>query len=123
MATSHKTRAQRARPGVIRLTLKNKAELQAAYVRVFRGGGVFIPSTDAYQLGEEIYLLFALPDEAERYPIAGKVAWINPPRASGNRPQGVGIRFPENAAADQLKAKIESVLGSALVSNMATYTI
>lgn len=123
MAPSHKTRAHRARPGVIRLTLKNKADLQAAYIRCFRGGGLFIPSTDAYQLGEEVYLLFALPDELERYPIAGKVAWINPPRASGNRPQGIGIRFPENTAAEQLRAKIESALGAALASSAATYTI
>lgn len=123
MPPSHKARARRTRPGVIRLDIKGKAELLAAYIRLFREGGIFIPSTDAYQLGEEIYVLLTLPDETERYPVAGKVAWINPARASGNRPQGVGIRFPDNPAAEQLKTRIETALGSALGSNVATCTI
>jgi len=47
-----------------------------------------------YRLGEDIYLLLSLPDDPQRYPVAGKVAWITPSNASGGRTQGVGVRFP-----------------------------
>ena len=58
-----------------------------------------------------------------RYPIAGRVAWVNPARAGGNRTQGVGIQFPKDEKSVQLRAKIESILGSALGSDKPTQTL
>ena len=77
-----------ARPGVIQLSIKEKAALYAAYISQFTDGGVFIPSNKDYKLGDDVYVLMTLPDDPMRYPVAGKVAWVTPARAAGNRTQG-----------------------------------
>lgn len=110
------------RPSVIQLAIKEKAALYAAYIPMFTEGGIFIPSTREHRLGDDMYVLLTLPDDPQRYPVAGKVAWITPARAIGNRTQGVGIRFPKDEKSEQLKEKIERILGSALASDRPTQT-
>jgi type IV pilus assembly protein PilZ len=83
-----------ARPSVMQLVFREKGALYAAYMPVLTDGGLFVPTTRDYKLGEDIYLLLSLPDDPQRYPVAGKVAWITPANASGGRTQGVGVRFP-----------------------------
>ena len=111
------------RPSVIQLAIKEKAALYAAYIPMFAEGGIFIPSARDHKLGDDVYVLITLPDDPQRYPVAGKVAWITPARATGNRTQGVGIRFPKDEKSEQLKVKIEQILGSALDSDRPTQTI
>ena len=111
------------RPSVIQLAIKEKAALYAAYISVFTEGGIFIPSTRNYRLGDDIYVLITLPHDTQRYPIAGKVAWITPARASANRTQGIGIRFPKDEKATDLRSKIEMILGPALHSDRPTQTV
>ncbi len=113
---------QVARPSVIQLAIKEKAALHAAYIPAFSEGGIFVPSAREHRLGDEIYVLLTLLDDPQRYPVAGKVAWITPARASGNRSQGVGIRFPKDEKSEQLKAKIEQLLGASLGSDRSTQT-
>ena len=111
------------RPSVIQLAIKEKAALYAAYIPLFEDGGIFIPTTREYRLGDDVYVLLTLPDDPQRYPVAGKVAWVTPARATGNRTQGVGIRFPSDAKSRLLKLKIEEVLGSHLASERPTQTV
>ncbi len=111
------------RPSVIQLAIKEKAALYAAYIPMFAEGGIFIPSTREHKLGDDLYVLITLLDDPQRYPIAGKVAWITPSRSIGNRTQGVGIRFPKDEKSELLKAKIEQILGSALGSDRPTQTM
>lgn len=111
------------RPSVIQLAIKEKAALYAAYIPLFTEGGVFIPSARDYKLGDDIYVLLTLPDDIQRYPVAGKVAWVTPARASGNRTQGVGVRFPNDEKSRLLKIKIEEILGAHLASDRPTQTI
>jgi type IV pilus assembly protein PilZ len=108
---------------VIQLAIKEKAALYAAYIPLFAEGGVFIPTNKDYRLGDDIYLLLSLPGEPQRYPVAGKVAWITPPRAANNRTQGVGVQFPADDKSRQLKMKIEEILGVHLGSDRPTQTI
>ncbi len=111
------------RPSVIQLAIKEKAALYAAYIPLFTEGGVFIPTAREYKLGDDVYVLLTLPDDPQRYPIAGKVAWVTPARAAGNRTQGVGIRFPVDEKSKLLKLKIEEILGAHLGSDRPTQTI
>jgi len=111
------------RPSVIQLAIKEKAALYAAYIPFFTEGGLFIPTTRDYNLRDDLYVLLTLPDDVQRYPVAGKVAWVTPARATGNRTQGVGIRFPADEKSQQLKIKIEQILGSSLGSERPTQTI
>jgi type IV pilus assembly protein PilZ len=111
------------RPSVIQLAIKEKAALYAAYIPLFVEGGIFIPTAREYKLGDDIYVLLSLPDDPQRYPVAGKVAWVTPPKAAGSRTQGVGIQFPKDEKSKLLKIKIEEILGSALGSDRPTQTI
>lgn len=112
-----------ARPSVVQLAIKEKAALYAAYIPLFKEGGVFIPTSREYQLGADVYVLLTLPEDTQRYPVAGKVAWVTPARAAGNRTQGVGVRFPNDEKSRLLKLKIEEILGAHLASDRPTQTI
>lgn len=111
------------RPSVIQLAIKEKAALYAAYIPLFDEGGIFVPTTRSHRLGDEVYLLMALPDDVQRYPVVGQVAWITPAGASGNRTQGIGVRFPADEKSRQLKLRIEQILGSHLGSDRPTQTV
>ena len=112
-----------ARPSVVQLAIKEKAALYAAYIPLFKEGGLFIPTAREYKLGADVYVLLTLPDDTQRYPVAGKVAWVTPARAAGNRTQGVGVRFPNDDKSRALKLKIEEILGASLASDRPTQTI
>jgi type IV pilus assembly protein PilZ len=111
------------RPSVIQLAIKEKAALYAAYIPSFTEGGIFIPSAKDYKLGDDVYVLMTLPEDPQRYPVAGKVAWITPAKAAGNRTQGIGIRFPSDEKSKLLKIKIEQLLGAHLGTDRPTQTI
>ncbi len=112
-----------SRPSVIQLVFREKGALYAAYMPVFSDGGLFVPTTREYKLGEDIYLLLSLPDDPQRYPVAGKVGWVTPANASGGRTQGVGVRFPTDDKTRVLKLKIEEILGTSISSAKPTQTI
>jgi len=123
MSTMPSPNQAAVRPSVIQLSIKERAALYAAYIPLFSEGGIFIPSAREYRLGDDVYVLLSLPDDPQRYPVAGKVAWVTPAKAQGGRTQGVGIRFPADEKSRHLKLKIEEILGSALASDRPTQTI
>lgn len=111
------------RPSVIQLVFREKGALYAAYIPAFTDGGLFVPTTREYTLGDDIYLLLSLPEDPQRYPVAGKIAWITPANASGGRTQGVGVRFPADDKTRLLRVKIEQILGTNLSSSKPTQTL
>jgi type IV pilus assembly protein PilZ len=114
---------QPPRPSVLSLAIKEKAALYAAYMPFLKNGGLFVPTTRPYQLGDEIYLILSLMDDPNKYPIAGKVAWITPPGANHNKAQGVGVHFPADETGQRARQRIEELLGAALRSSRATHTL
>ena len=123
MSTSPSPSPASSRPSVIQLSIKEKAALYAAYIPLFTDGGIFIPSSRDYRIGDDVYVLLSLPDDPQRYPVAGKVAWVTPAKSQGSRTQGVGIRFPADEKSRHLKIKIEEILGTSLGSDRPTQTI
>lgn len=115
--------AASSRHSILQFPIKDKAALYAAYIPLFKEGGVFIPTLREYKLGDDVYVLLTLPDDVQRYPVSGKVAWMTPARAAGNRTQGIGVRFPADEKSRLLKVKIEEILGSSLGSERPTQTI
>jgi type IV pilus assembly protein PilZ len=111
------------RPSVIQLAIKERSALYAAYIPLFTEGGIFIPTPRDYRLGDDVYVLLSLPDDPQRYPVAGKVGWVTPAKAANNRTQGVGIQFPKDEKSRALKLKIEEILGAHLGSDRPTQTI
>lgn len=111
------------RPSVIQLVFREKGALYAAYMPLLKDGGLFVPTTRDYRLGEDIYLLLSLPDDPQRFPVAGKVVWITPANASGGRTQGVGVSFPDDEKSRQLRVRIEELLGTGILSAKPTQTL
>jgi type IV pilus assembly protein PilZ len=112
-----------ARPGVLSLSIKEKSALYAAYMPYIKGGGIFIPTTKAYHLGDEVFMLISLMDDPTKIPVAGKVVWYTPPAAQGNKTQGIGVRFNENESSIAARNKIEGLLGGSLNSSRLTHTM
>ncbi len=94
------------RNGILSLTIKDKAVLYAAYMPYLVNGGLFIPTNKPYKLGDEVFMLLNLMDEPEKVPVAGKIVWITPKRAQGNRATGIGVQF--NGQDDTPSQKIEA---------------
>ncbi|MBY0239342.1 MAG: PilZ domain-containing protein [Burkholderiaceae bacterium] len=112
-----------ARPTVLSLAIKEKAALYAAYMPFLKNGGMFVPTQRPYRIGDEIYLILALMDDPNKYPIAGKVVWITPAGANNNKAQGIGVHFPDDETGQRTRLRIEEILGAALRSSRATHTL
>jgi type IV pilus assembly protein PilZ len=112
-----------SRPSVLSLAIKEKAALYSAYMPFLKNGGIFVPTNKTYRLGEEIYLILTLLDDPNKYPIAGKVAWITPAGSSSNKSQGIGVHFPTDESGARIKLRVEELLGAAVKSSRATHTL
>lgn len=117
------TDMQGARPGVLSLSIKEKSALFAAYMPFIKGGGLFIPTSKAYKLGEEVYMLLSLMEDPAKLPVSGKVVWITPHGAHGTRAQGIGVQFAANESGNSARNKIEGQLGGSLKSTRPTHTM
>lgn len=111
------------KPSVLQLALPDQNALYAAYMPMLAQGGVFVPTQRSFCLGENAYVLLQLPDEPRPYTVAGKVVWVTPEQAAGNRPQGIGVQFAKSAESAALKRKIEELLGALLASDRPTHSI
>ena len=109
------------RSGILSLTIKDKSVLYAAYMPFIKNGGLFIPTSKSYKLGDEVFLLLNLMDESEKIPVAGKVVWITPRGAQGNRAAGIGVQFSDTD--NTARSKIETYLAGALQSDRPTHTM
>src|SRR5690606_41950976 len=45
-----------ARQGILSLTIKDKNALYAAYMSFVRNGGLFVPTSNSYKLGDEVFI-------------------------------------------------------------------
>jgi type IV pilus assembly protein PilZ len=108
--------------GILSLTIKDKAVLYAAYMPFVKNGGLFIPTNKQYKLGDEVFMLLSLMEEREKIPVAGKVIWVTPKGAQGNRAAGIGVQFSEQDKG-QTRGKIETYLAGAIESDRTTHTM
>lgn len=109
------------RNGILSLTIRDKAVLYAAYMPFVQNGGLFIPTNKTYGLGDEVFMLLNLMDEPEKIPVAGKVVWITPKGAQGNRAAGIGVQF--SGEDDSAAKKIETYLAGSIESDRPTHTM
>lgn len=107
--------------GVLSFALKDKNALYVSYMPFVINGGIFIPTTREYEMGQEVFLLLNLMTEVERFPINGKVIWKTPVGSDGYRSAGIGVQFGAEDVA--VKNKIETYLAGTLESERPTYTM
>ena len=112
-----------ARQGILSLAIKDKNALYNAYLSFIRGGGIFVPTAKRYSLGDEVFVLMTLPEGNERLPVAGKVVWITPNGAQGNRPAGIGVQFADSAEGEVARGKVEAMLAGITNSEKPTSTM
>lgn len=111
-----------ARPGMLSLSIKDKQSLYAAFMPFVKNGGLFIPTNKSYNLGDEVFMLLTLMEDGERLPVAGKIIWMTPKGAQGNRAHGVGVQFLEQDKG-ATRSKIETHLAGSLKSDRITHTM
>lgn len=114
--------ARDPRQGILSLTIRDKSALYAAYMPFVKNGGLFIPTSKTYKLGDEVFMLLTLMDSKEKIPVAGRVVWITPKGSQGNKTAGIGVQFSE-LDKGATKNKIENQLAGALKSDRATHTM
>lgn len=107
--------------GILSLSIKDKAVLYASYMPFLKNGGLFIPTSRHYEIGNEVFMLLKLLDEGERIPVAGTIVWITPPFAQDRRAAGIGIQFKD--VQGQVRRKIETFLAGNLNSDKPTNTM
>lgn len=108
--------------GILSLAIKDKSSLHAAYIPFVKNGGVFIPTKKLYQLGDEVFMLLSLMESKERLPVAGRVVWITPQGAQGNRTPGIGVQFSEQDHG-ATRNMIEGLLAGMLQGERSTHTM
>jgi type IV pilus assembly protein PilZ len=110
------------RQSILNVNYMDKESLYEAYIPYVHNGGIFVPTNTKYALGDEVFLLISLLEQEERIPVAGKVIWITPIGAEGNRRAGIGVQFSES---DDQKAReiIETQLAGSLKSKKQTHTM
>ena len=78
----------------------------ALIMSFLQNGGLFVPTTRPYRLGDEVFLLLTLMDELEKLPVAARVFWITQGGSQGNRQADIGIEFSDEDVT--INAKIEN---------------
>jgi len=122
MTTLDPNTTTKPRNSVISIAIKDKQALYMSYMPFVKGGGMFVPTQKDYNLGDEMFLLVTIMDEPEPTQISGKVVWISPPGALGNRPRGVGIQFVGDDS-HHIVRLIESKLGASVSLTRSTHTM
>jgi type IV pilus assembly protein PilZ len=111
------------RVGMLSLSIKERTALYAAYMPFLKNGGIFVPTTRPHQMGEQVYMLLSLLDGPVKIPLSGTVIWVTPSGAQGSRQQGIGVHFDTSEASQEVRQKIEGILGNALKSTRQTHTM
>ncbi|WP_299203419.1 PilZ domain-containing protein [uncultured Amphritea sp.] len=107
--------------GILSLAIETKEDLYKSFMPFIKNGGLFIPTTRTYQLGEEVFMLLSLIDEDDKIPVTGKVVWVTPRAAQGGRIPGIGIQLSQDDAT--LISKIETYIATLRNSGRRTNTM
>ncbi len=110
------------RQGILSLTIRDVNALYAAYMPFVNNGGLFVPTNKKYKLGDEVFMLLTLMKENDRIPVAGKIVWLTPIGAEGNKAAGIGVQFSEQDGG-MARKKIETYLAGALKWDRPTHTM
>lgn len=112
-----------AQQGILSVSIQDRNALYSAYMPFIQGGGLFVPSSKRFGLGDEVFLLLTLMDLEERVPVPGKVVWITPKDSQGNRKAGIGVQFADTPDGAHARTVIESHLAGLLKSDKRTHTM
>ncbi len=78
------------------LSIASAEILQSIYLGYIRNGGVFIPATGSYMLGDPVFVLLSLEAEKRKIPMCATVIWITPIQSQENKCPAIGVRFVDS---------------------------
>ncbi len=107
---------------VLSYIIKDALELNLSYMPFISNGGLFIPTKDNYNLGDEVTVNLQLPSKNDVIEIAGKVVWCTPKNALHHVIAGIGIQFTNQNAAS-IRTLLESLLDKTVDVGGYTYGI
>lgn len=108
--------------GRLSLVFANLDQLHLSFMPFLRNGGLFIPTPDSYQMGEEVSMLIELPDESEKVQAKGIVSWVTPLHSTGHNKEGVGVEFSDgNGIA--LRHRITTLLLDSVDQSKKSHTL
>jgi type IV pilus assembly protein PilZ len=111
------------RSGILTIAIKDKNSLYSAYMPFVINGGLFIPTNRQYEMGQEVFMLLKLMEEADPLPIPAKVVWKTPSGSESYKASGIGVQFMADQEGVIARDKIETYLAGALGSERPTYTM
>tara|TARA_R110000787_G_scaffold11010_5_gene36922 strand:- start:305 stop:637 length:333 start_codon:yes stop_codon:yes gene_type:complete len=98
----------------ITLEFISDRDLYQSYMPFMKNGGLFIRTTEHFELLTDVKLIVTLPDSLESSEIKGKVSWITPIGAQNGTPAGIGVCFIEDP--DNIRNQIDKSIGRLLNS-------
>ena len=112
-----------SRPWMLSLTLGDKNTAASFYMPFIKGGAVFVASDKEYSLGDAVFVLLTVGEDAKKFPINGKVVWICSANARGDKAQGIGVQFPKDDSGEGARVAIEQMIGKMRASMKKTATL
>ena len=109
------------RKGIMAFSITDRGALYASYLPFVTNGGLFVPTSRSYELGDRVFMLLKLMDNPTPVPVNGRVCWITPAGAQGNRVSGVGVQFEQDSAST--RPLIEEHLAGALQGDRPPHTM
>lgn len=103
------------------LEFVSEKDLYQSYMPFVKNGGLFVRTTEPFELGTEIELEVTLPDSLEPSTIKGVVCWLTPLGAQNGTPAGIGISFVDDP--ENIRNQIEKSIGRFLNSSEPTLTM
>jgi type IV pilus assembly protein PilZ len=93
---------------LVKIAIPSVDVLSACYMPFLKRKGLFVPSTQLRELGEQVFLVLRLEPAQVFAAGAAQVCWITPPQSSDGRVGGFGLHF--DADNSELAEAIEACL-------------
>ncbi len=117
--SDEKEKMQQSAP--LSFSATDKSTLYKSYMPFLKGAGLYVPTNRTFSMGDQIFLMITLPDQAGKSPAVVTVVWINA-SGSASKPAGVGVCFQDVPENIQIRDRIDLILAG--ISNDApTYTM
>lgn len=113
---------EQTRKGIISFSITDRGALYSAYLSFTQQGGLFVPTARNYELGDEVFMLLQIMDDASITSVTGSVVWITPAGAQGNKVPGIGVQFSESDNGTT-RSNIEQHLAASLQGERPTQTM
>lgn len=95
------------------MAVGDKPALHACYMPFIKDGGVFVPSTNHFQLHQQVLLHLRLVEDGKKLQIPARVVWISPGIGRHSTSPGVGLQFTGEHR-HRVKQYLENILGDLL---------